>query len=200
MYVWIKIVIFLRLIVQPYFPMINSWQMNETKQRTVRWFVFSILNNPNCHVCKHHHKTSEFCNWIMTLLIPIIKNINDKLCLFSQTHPNVDKKLFTAESVIGLKNPEKSFPLNNDVGVLKWRLQTTDESLIPLTSKCRRALVLLQFDETLHQYDWCYDCVVPSTVNCWPSESGTGCDVNIEYELQEESLELNDVVISIPVP
>lgn len=38
------------------------------------------------------------------------------------------------------------------------------------------------------------------TVNCWPSESGTGCDVNIEYELQEESLELNDVVISIPVP
>lgn len=53
----------------------------------------------------------------------------------SQTHPNVDKKLFTAESVVGLKNPEKSFPLNNDVGVLKWRLQTTDESLIPLTSE-----------------------------------------------------------------
>lgn len=47
----------------------------------------------------------------------------------------MDKKLFTAESVIGLKNPEKSFPLNNDVGVLKWRLQTTDESLIPLTSE-----------------------------------------------------------------
>lgn len=53
-----------------------------------------------------------------------------------QTHPNVDKKLFTAESLIGLKNPEKSFPLNNDVGVLKWRLQTTDESFIPLTSQC----------------------------------------------------------------
>lgn len=47
----------------------------------------------------------------------------------------MDKKLFSADSVIGLKNPEKSFPLNNDVGVLKWRLQTTDESLIPLTSK-----------------------------------------------------------------
>lgn len=57
-----------------------------------------------------------------------------------QTHPNVDKKLFTADSVIGLKNPEKSFPLNNDVGVLKWRLQTTDESLIPLTSKRACAL------------------------------------------------------------
>nr|XP_061797227.1 coatomer subunit delta-like isoform X3 [Nerophis lumbriciformis] len=95
---------------------------------------------------------------------------NDSKGLQLQTHPNVDKKLFTADSVIGLKNPEKSFPLNNDVGVLKWRLQTTDESLIPLT------------------------------INCWPSESGTGCDVNIEYELQEESLELNDVVITIPVP
>lgn len=40
---------------------------------------------------------------------------------------------------------------------------------------------------------------VPS-VNCWPSESGNSCDVNIEYELQEESLELNDVIITIPLP
>ncbi|CDQ58604.1 unnamed protein product [Oncorhynchus mykiss] len=39
-----------------------------------------------------------------------------------------------------------------------------------------------------------------SMLNCWPSESATGCDVNIEYELQEEALELNDVVISIPIP
>lgn len=99
----------------------------------------------------------------------LVKN-NDSKGVQLQTHPNVDKKLFTSDSVIGLKNPEKSFPLNNDVGVLKWRLQSTDEGLIPLT------------------------------INCWPSESGTGCDVNIEYELQEESLELNDVVISIPVP
>lgn len=62
-------------------------------------------------------------------------SFNWQPCSF-QTHPNVDKKLFTADSVIALKNPEKSFPLNNDVGVLKWRLQTTDESLIPLTSEC----------------------------------------------------------------
>lgn len=49
------------------------------------------------------------------------------------------------------------------------------------------------------------DCVVQHTgflppVNCWPSESGNSCDVNIEYELQEESLELNDVIITIPLP
>lgn len=97
-------------------------------------------------------------------------NNGDKKGVQLQTHPNVDKKLFTSESIIGLKNSDKSFPMNNDVGVLKWRLQTTDESLIPLT------------------------------INCWPSESGTNCDVNIEYELQEDALELNDVVISIPVP
>merc|ERR1712131_13933 len=57
-------------------------------------------------------------------------NNGDKKGVQLQTHPNVDKKLFTSESIIGLKNSDKSFPMNNDVGVLKWRLQTTDESLI----------------------------------------------------------------------
>lgn len=38
-------------------------------------------------------------------------------------------------------------------------------------------------------------------VNCWPSENGQGgCDVNIEYELEHEKLELNDVCITIPLP
>lgn len=45
-----------------------------------------------------------------------------------------------------------------------------------------------------------YNLLILSVVNCWPSESGSSCDVNIEYELQEEGLELNDVVITIPVP
>lgn len=52
-----------------------------------------------------------------------------------QTHPNVDKDLFKTRSQIGLKNPAKPFPLNNDVGVLKWRWNTQDESAIPLTSQ-----------------------------------------------------------------
>lgn len=72
---------------------------------------------------------------------------------------------------IGLKHPAKPFPLNTDVGVLKWRLQGTDESLVPLL------------------------------INCWPSESGEdGCDVNIEYELTNLDLELSDVNIYIPLP
>eukprot|EP00058_Branchiostoma_floridae_P025174 XP_002610664.1 hypothetical protein BRAFLDRAFT_260557 [Branchiostoma floridae] len=87
-----------------------------------------------------------------------------------QTHPNVDKKLFQSKSEIGLKNPNKPFPINNDIGVMRWRLQSNDESLMPLS------------------------------INCWPTESSDGCDVNVEYELEQEQLELNDVVISIPLP
>lgn len=52
-----------------------------------------------------------------------------------QTHPNVDKELFRSANQIGLKNPTKPFPANTDVGVLKWRYQTQDESAIPLTSE-----------------------------------------------------------------
>ena len=88
-----------------------------------------------------------------------------------QTHPNIDKDLFKTRCVVGLKNPAKPFPLNTGVGVLKWRLQTTDESAIPLS------------------------------INCWPSDNGQGgCDVNIEFELENTELELRDVTIAIPIP
>ncbi|KAI4498073.1 hypothetical protein M0802_006897 [Mischocyttarus mexicanus] len=88
-----------------------------------------------------------------------------------QTHPNVDKELFRTRGQIGLKVPSKPFPLNTDVGVLKWRLQAQDETALPIS------------------------------INCWPSEnSDGGWDVNIEYELQQDDLELNDVNINIPLP
>lgn len=87
-----------------------------------------------------------------------------------QTHPNIDKELFKSSQQVGLKNPAKPFPINSDVGVLKWRYQTQDEKMVPLS------------------------------INCWVSEAGGGiCDVNIEYELEQEHLELNNVVISIPL-
>jgi len=88
-----------------------------------------------------------------------------------QTHPNIDKELFRSKTVIGLKNPAKPFPVNTGVGVLKWRFQTQDEAAMPIS------------------------------INCWPSDNGSGgCDVNIEFELLNRELELNDVVISIPIP
>jgi len=95
----------------------------------------------------------------------------DNKAIQLQTHPNIDKDLFRSKCVIGLKNPAKPFPLNTGVGVLKWRLQTTDESSIPLS------------------------------INCWPSDNGSGgCDVNIEFELENTDLELSDVTIAIPLP
>ncbi|WAR04770.1 COPD-like protein, partial [Mya arenaria] len=103
----------------------------------------------------------------------IIKlKVNDEKLARSvlHTHPNIDKKMFASQSVIGLKNPEKPFPIGQDIGVLKWRFTTQDESFMPLS------------------------------INCWPNESGSGCDVNIEYELEQEDLELNDVQITIPIP
>ncbi|CAG8512964.1 13648_t:CDS:2 [Cetraspora pellucida] len=87
------------------------------------------------------------------------------------THPNVDKKLFSTDSIIALKNPGKGFPVNQPLGVLRWRFITKDETLIPLS------------------------------INCWPSPAGDGTiDVNIEYELESENQEFKDVVISIPLP
>ncbi|KAF9408873.1 hypothetical protein HW555_011588, partial [Spodoptera exigua] len=88
-----------------------------------------------------------------------------------QTHPNVDKEAFRANGVIGLKQSQRAFPLHSDVGVLKWRLNSNDDKLAPLS------------------------------VNCWPSEgAGGGCDVNIEYELEHDHLTLSDVHIHIPLP
>ncbi|RHZ68928.1 hypothetical protein Glove_292g56 [Diversispora epigaea] len=88
-----------------------------------------------------------------------------------KTHPNVDKKLFSTDSIIALKNSARGFPLNQPLGVLRWRFITKDETAIPLS------------------------------INCWPSPAGDGTiDVNIEYVLENENYEFKDVSISIPLP
>lgn len=69
-----------------------------------------------------------------------------------KTHPNIDKALYSSQSVLGLKDPQKPFPAGSPLGILKWRMQTTDESMVPLL------------------------------INCWPSASGGESYVNIEYE------------------
>jgi hypothetical protein len=69
-----------------------------------------------------------------------------------KTHPNIDKGAYSAQGVLGLKDPARPFPTGSALGILKWRLQTTDDSLAPLS------------------------------INCWPSVSGAESYVNIEYE------------------
>lgn len=56
-----------------------------------------------------------------------------------KTHPNVNKELFSSENILGLKDPNRPFPTGqagdaSGVGLLKWRMQSNDESMVPLTS------------------------------------------------------------------
>jgi hypothetical protein len=53
----------------------------------------------------------------------------------------VDKKVYLKDSMIALKDLSKSFPPGQDVGVLKWRYQTQEESEVPLTSKTKPKVI-----------------------------------------------------------
>ncbi|EHA8589209.1 hypothetical protein COCNU_scaffold008549G000060 [Cocos nucifera] len=115
---------------------------------------------------------ADIC-WTIKRCTKIIESV-DSSCLGSQvavqkkienqdipglsfkTHPNINKELFNSQHIIGLKDPNRPFPTGqNDVGLMKWRIQGMDEASLPLT------------------------------VNCWPSVSGNETFVNIEYEASE---------------
>ncbi|KAF9427844.1 Coatomer subunit delta [Podila epigama] len=99
-----------------------------------------------------------------------IRHLDDPSIQF-KTHPNVNKVLFNDEKKIAFRDSSKEFPLNTPTGVLRWRFISKDESSIPLS------------------------------INCWPSPAGDGsCDVNIEYQLENEEMTFNNVNIIIPLP
>lgn len=52
-----------------------------------------------------------------------------------RTHPNVDRPLFTNSKAIQMSNVAKGFPVNNSVGVLRWRAtpKADDSSAVPIT-------------------------------------------------------------------
>jgi hypothetical protein len=62
-----------------------------------------------------------------------ISTTNDKAFQF-KTNPIVDKKMFLSDSVIAFKDPSRSLPVNQIIGLLKWRFVTQDESFVPLSS------------------------------------------------------------------
>jgi hypothetical protein len=51
-----------------------------------------------------------------------------------RTHPNVDRGLFNNSKVIQMSNTAKGFPVNNSVGVLRWRAapKADDTSAVPI--------------------------------------------------------------------
>lgn len=52
-----------------------------------------------------------------------------------RTHPNVDRNIFNNSKVIQMSNTARGFPVNNAVGVLRWRAtpKTDDPSACPIT-------------------------------------------------------------------
>lgn len=99
-----------------------------------------------------------------------LRNAADSGTAF-KTHPNVDKNAWASNGVIALKDPARPYPVNQPLGVLRWRGASTNESSLPLS------------------------------VTCWPSPSGNGsCSVNIEYELLANAITLVNTTIVIPYP
>lgn len=51
-----------------------------------------------------------------------------------RTHPNVDKGVFNSSKVIQMSNVARGFPVNNAVGVLRWRAtpKVDDSSAVPI--------------------------------------------------------------------
>lgn len=64
--------------------------------------------------------------------------------------PALPRSQRSNDGVLALKDPSRPFPTGAPLGVLKWRLQTRDEAVLPLS------------------------------INCWPSISGGESYVNIE--------------------
>ncbi|GAK65118.1 coatomer subunit delta [Moesziomyces antarcticus] len=89
-----------------------------------------------------------------------------------KTNPQVDKAAWASDRVLAPRDARKPFPVNQSLALLRWRMVTKDETALPLS------------------------------INCWPSPNGEGgCDVSIEYELENEQLgELRSIIIAIPLP
>jgi len=90
-----------------------------------------------------------------------------------KTHPNINKVLWSNESKLGLKDPARPFPTGTAVGVLKWRAQSADETLVPII------------------------------INCWPTQTGgDSWEINVEYELGSSysKLEVRNLCVVIPAP
>lgn len=61
-----------------------------------------------------------------------------------KTHPNIDKALHQKQNALGLKDASKPFPSGNQpLGILKWRMQSKNEEMVPLSSKPRFKLMLI---------------------------------------------------------
>jgi hypothetical protein len=87
-----------------------------------------------------------------------------------RTHPNVDKNAFNSSKTIQMANLARGFPVNNAVGVLRWRAAPKS-------------------DDT---------SVLPISFTVWVNRGSDGnCTLTIEYELTGNDT-LKDVSVIVP--
>lgn len=86
-----------------------------------------------------------------------------------RTHPNVDRNLFNGSKVIQMSNAARGFPVNNAVGVLRWRASPKVDD----ASAC------------------------PITFTVWINKEGHKFNITVEYELTGND-SLDDVSVVIP--
>lgn len=86
-----------------------------------------------------------------------------------RTHPNVNRNIFNDSKVIQMSNTARGFPVNNAVGVLRWRATPKADD----TSAC------------------------PITFTVWINNDGGKYNMTVEYELTGGE-PLSDVSVIIP--
>ncbi|EQL00220.1 Clathrin adaptor, mu subunit [Ophiocordyceps sinensis CO18] len=86
-----------------------------------------------------------------------------------RTHPNVDRSLFNSSKVIQMSNAARGFPVNNSVGVLRWRASPKVDDM----SAC------------------------PIAFTVWINKESAKYNVTVEYELTGGEA-LKDVSVVIP--
>ena len=107
----------------------------------------------------------------LTKLALSVQAVEGPLRAQFRTHPNVDKQLFTSQKLIQLKDTTKRFPVNNSIGVLRWRVTAPAD----------------------HPTD-----ILPLTFTAWVNKSTDGTyTITIEYELTGTT-SLRDVSVTIP--
>lgn len=60
--------------------------------------------------------------------IQLALNSSDSDGTVFKTHPNVDRNLFKDQHKIGLRDSSRPFPLNQQMSVVRWRLQSKGDS------------------------------------------------------------------------
>ncbi|KAL6513195.1 hypothetical protein OROGR_020681 [Orobanche gracilis] len=71
--------------------------------------------------------------------------------IYFRTHTHVNKELFSNEHILGYRDPSGSFSVGQ-TGLVRWRMQSADESLVPLS------------------------------ISCWPTVSKKETSLKLEYE------------------